>query len=529
LDFVAVGQMSETQSVNGSTTATNSTFYKVIPQRVGLYTIPAPTAASQPLVLRVGPGSSATGSALSDSSAAALPAVSAIGLVAGAARMTPDGSAFVRVAVPKHRLYVGESTPVEIQVGVRRGMVASLNGPPSLNGDAFTLNKLASQPAQVEEIINGNPFTVFTWRSVLAAVKPGALSLTMETPITVRMQTGGIAPRDMPGGSSLGDIFNDPLFQNFFGGTSEKDITVSSAPVEFNVLALPTQDRPASFTGAVGTFTVRSELSATTVTAGDPVTLRMQVTGTGNFDRVNSTMLGSLDHWKTYQPTARFDPADSGGYRGEKVFEQPLIATESGAQTLPGVAFSYFDPDAQRFETVQTPGLSVAVAPAAAGSGVASAMASAAPPDSGAVAALPAATPQVGLRPDHVPTGAVLSSLVPPYFRPRFLTLPFAISLAFAGSWLWMRRPAGHPVNSAGAVEKQLERMRRAAAAGDVPLFLDSARAAMRQGSTAEDIDSRALLALADEARYSGFPPDRIDFQKWTRTVQRALKERATA
>ena len=45
-------------------------------------------------------------------------------------------------------------------------------------------------------------------------------------------------------------------------------------------------------------------------------TLRMHVTGTGNFDRVESSGLGSDGPWKTYEPKATFNPADPTGYRG---------------------------------------------------------------------------------------------------------------------------------------------------------------------------------------------------------------------
>ena len=67
--------------------------------------------------------------------------------------------------------------------------MASLNGLPTLNGDAFMLNKLSSKPEQTQEMVGGTPYTVLTWHSVLAAVKPGDFSLTVETPLTVQMRT----------------------------------------------------------------------------------------------------------------------------------------------------------------------------------------------------------------------------------------------------------------------------------------------------------------------------------------------------
>ena len=75
--------------------------------------------------------------------------------------MSADGSAFVRLSVPKREVYVGESVPVTIEVGMRAGFVTSLNGLPTLAGsDDFTLNNLSRQPERNEQTIDGKPFTL---------------------------------------------------------------------------------------------------------------------------------------------------------------------------------------------------------------------------------------------------------------------------------------------------------------------------------------------------------------------------------
>ena len=208
--------------------------------------------------------------------------------------------------------------PVDIQVGLRAGLVASITGLPTLNGDAFMLNKLSSQPEQAQESMDGQPFTVLTWHSALAVVKPGEFSLTVETPLTVRMRTAPQRRAHLPQGMFGDSMIDDSFFQDFFGGTTEKEITVASQAEALKVLPLPTEGRPAAFDGAVGKFEVASELSAAQSAAGDPLTLRLKVTGAGSFDRVNSAMLGEVDGWKTCKPAAKFEPADTAGYSGEK-------------------------------------------------------------------------------------------------------------------------------------------------------------------------------------------------------------------
>ena len=68
---------------------------------------------------------------------------------------------------------MGESVPVDIEVGVRPGIVTSLNGLPTLKGGDFTLNNLSKQPERREQVIEGSPFVVMTWHSVARGGEAG--------------------------------------------------------------------------------------------------------------------------------------------------------------------------------------------------------------------------------------------------------------------------------------------------------------------------------------------------------------------
>jgi len=550
LEFVAAGQSSQSQSINGVATSTTSVTYEVIPQRAGTFTIPALSRGSQPVVLHVQPGNGRNGAAAKNSGASSLLPPATGGLSAGETRLTQDGSAFVRLRLPRRELYVGETIPVDIQVGLRPGLEASLEGLPTLNGDAFTLNKLTPQPEQTQEVVAGKPYTVLIWHSALAAVKPGDFSLTVETPLTVRMRTVPQRRARMPRGASddslFEDVFNDSFFQSFFGGTAEKQITLASEPDGIKVLALPTGGRPAGFAGAVGKFEVGSEISAAKTAAGDPLTLRLKVTGTGNFDRVNSTMLGEVGGWKTYKPTAKFEPADSAGYSGEKHFEQAVIPIQTGRQIVPGLAFSFFNPDTRQYETKLTAPLSVEVSTAPAGSlATATASASNASP-------IPAPKPpRDGLCPDHVETGSTVATLRPLYFQTWFVGSQSALVLCFAGGLIFLRRRE-HRMNDAdgarrrvasSAIASCLAEMDAASIAGDAVRFFQCARAALQQrlaarwhvvpaSITIAEIDARLngdgaemrrLFALADQAAYSGQHLGAGDFQQWKETVRGQL------
>jgi hypothetical protein len=272
----------------------------------------------------------------------------------------------------------------------------------------------------------------------------------------------------------------------------------------------------------------------------------MRITGSGNFDRVDSTMLDHVDQWKTYPPKSSFNTSDPIGFGGMKTFEQPVIASKPGAQELPGLSFSYFDPNTRRYETARTAPLSVSISPSLADSLT--------PPQS-AGSAGPENRYTAGLRPDHADMATPLSSLIPPYLQPRFLGIPSFMVLAFAAGWVGARRRLGlresEPASdrpSSRAVKRVLAQMQAAARTGNAALFFDSARTALQtllatrwqiepEDVTTAEVEARVgaqadvhrLFALADESKYSGRELNATDFARWLRIVRQLLtNERST-
>ncbi len=537
LEFRVVGTSHRFQLINGMAIESTSTIIRVTPEEAGVFTIPGPTPSSPALVLRVtaGGGSSSFGNATAPGPTPLFPGA---GTNAGASglHLTPDGSAFVHLEIPRHEIFVGESVPVEIQVGMRDGFVESLNGLPKLNSADFTLNNLSRQPERGPRLIDGKPFTVYTWHSLLAAVKPGTYSLAFEAPLTVRMRTRPLRE------SMLDDLLGDPFLQNIFGATVQKNIDVQSPATAMSVLPLPTQGRPSDFGGAVGSFKISTDISSTKTAAGDPLTLRMHVSGTGNFDRVESSMLGGSAEWKAYDPKASFNATDPLGFRGEKIFEQPIIASQAGTHTVPPLSFNYFDPTTRHYETARSLPLEVAVAPAA------NADTNVAP----AIAGTPADQSHGGLRPDHAVTEARVASLIPPYFQPVFAGCASGLALLFVGGWTLLRRRERQRNDlererervRAQLTRALLEKMAAAAAGGDTAVYFSSARSALQQALSArwqmapelitiadvetrlegaDRVDVRQIFALADEANYSGTDLEAADFEHWTQVVRRNL------
>jgi hypothetical protein len=543
LQFEIIGHTRQIEIINGTTLPSTSIVVRVTPQMAGIFSIPGVTPKSQPLVLQVNalPGS-AGAPRLSGSQAPRPPPILSGASIPKGVHLSEDGSAYVKLSAPRREVYVGESIPVEIEVGMRSGFVTSLNGLPKLTGDDFTLNYLSHQPERSEKMIDGQAFVLLTWRSVLSVVKPGSFPLSAEVPLTVKIRT---RPRRE---SALDDQFGDPFWQNFFGASVPKDINVQSPAQELKVLALPAEGRPADFHGAIGSFAIESDVAPAKADVGDPLTLTMRVVGSGNFDRVDSPMLDHLEHWKTYPPKSTFNTNDPLKHKGEKVFEQPLIASQPGAQTVPPLSFSYFDPSTKRYETAHSAPLRVTISPSLADSTLTAQQVAA----SGASTAANKAAE--GLKPDHGAADGMVGSLIPLYLQPRFLAIPSLLAMAIAGGWLAVRR-RGNPTGRVSARnrfvakwnQRVLTQMEAAARAGNAAVFFNAARDALQQtlavrwqvepeevtaaevrARLGDDPDIEQLFALADESKYSNHDLRTADFARWLHVVRQRLSDDPT-
>jgi hypothetical protein len=404
LSFEVLGHSRAMEFVGGTASETSSLIIRVTPQIAGIFSIPGLTPKSQPLILEVDKDRNSGQLPLTlDGKEPRPPPPAPKAANAAGIHFVADGSAFVQLKMPKRGVYVGESVPVDIIVGVRPGLVTALNGLPTIKGGDFTLNNLSRQPERREEILDDKPFLTMTWHSVLAAVKPGDFSLTVETPLTVKISN---RPSE---DAAFANLLGGPFLQNFYNGIVPREMNVESLPTDLHVLPLPTAGRPADFSGAVGEFKISSDVAPAQAAAGDPLTLRMHVSGAGNFDRVDSPMLDHIDHWKTYPPKSSFTAGDLVGYKGEKTFEQPLIASQTGEQTIPGLSFSYFDPETRQYQRAETAPIKVDIATSLADR---SFKAPASAQNAGGAAAAGAAHPgaaadrgMAGLKADHALTG----------------------------------------------------------------------------------------------------------------------------
>ena len=212
-----------------------------------------------------------------------------------------------------------------------------------------------------------------TFKTAIAAARAGKFEIG---PVKAKAQVVVPRRRNAPRSRSpydlfdLDDPFSDPFFSNPFAQFGERrDIQISSEPVALEVKPLP-PNAPPSFSGAIGSFTMATDAKPKSVQVGDPITVTTTISGRGNFDRVNAPLLEDDRGWHKYPPSSKFKQDDEVGISGTKTFET-VVSPNENKQSLPVLAFSYFDPAKEQYVTLHSESMAITVQGGAAAPAVA--------------------------------------------------------------------------------------------------------------------------------------------------------------
>jgi len=132
-------------------------------------------------------------------------------------------------------------------------------------------------------------------------------------------------------------------------------VTRRSEQLSVEVLPLPQAGQPKDFAEPnVGRYDIAAALDRHEVAAGDAVTLKIVIRGSGNLQQLVAPKLGKLDGLKVYEPKVSVDLDKTNELQGEKVVEYLLLPTRSGKLTIPSLTLQYFDPGKQRYRSAST-------------------------------------------------------------------------------------------------------------------------------------------------------------------------------
>ncbi|MBU4304715.1 MAG: BatD family protein [Candidatus Omnitrophica bacterium] len=263
-----------------------------------------------------------------------------------------DGKIFMSLSAKKTQVYLNERISVTLKLYVNQLTVRDIQYP-AFEGEGYTKEEFSS-PRQYREQMNGRFYDVVEFNTEISPTREGEIVVG---PANLQCKIVGKKERRNRG-FGLNDFFDDSVFGDFFGRTQLFSMEVKSAEAVIKVLPLPEEQRPAEFSGAVGDFQMKVQSAPLEVRAGDPITLTMTISGTGNFDSVQSPVLASAEGFKAYSPQLQ----EKGN---EKVFEQVIIPQEEIIERIPAINFAFFNPDEKRYVVLNQGAVPIKVLPAA--------------------------------------------------------------------------------------------------------------------------------------------------------------------
>ena len=346
VQVIAAGSSQATQVINGRVSRTSTRTYRVecTPKKAGTLDLPTVEVRSGGKVWSSKPGK-ATITARDDSS-----------LLRLEVRANPTQPWVGQPTDVTLRILVRPLDTVQARSAVGAGLLWKILDVQRSRFGSFTdtlvsLSKNRMLPEGREEVIDGKGWLVY---EIDAQVTP-----------------------DAPGPVSVGDVhvvLNYPFglraSQDFFGDTQlvatrQRPVDASVSATVAQAAALPDKGRPGSFRGAVGRFSVEATAKPTQVSAGDPITLTLNITTLGADAEQLKTLQPPPIDTNALGPLFRV-PSDplAGTVRGSvKSFTQTVRPTSPDVTAIPPIEFSFFDPQRGAYETVRSKPIAISVSP----------------------------------------------------------------------------------------------------------------------------------------------------------------------
>jgi hypothetical protein len=272
----------------------------------------------------------------------------------------------LRVELEKSTLYVGEPVPLTVTWYIGKDVegfdftypladdprfyLAALE-PPGINQRNAIQIPLAGKTVigkKGQGTLDGRQLVTVSFSQIFIPKQAGVFTLPQIT-VSARALVGY---RQQQSRDPFADFFDRDFFGRGRRGVYETIVTPSNE-VQIEVLPLPDNGRPSSFSGLVGDYSLVAEAAPTEVSVGDPITLKVMVTGPEYLDNVELPLL------QEQEPLVRDfkipDEMSAGEVQGRvKVFTQTIRAKYSDVKEIPALSLSYFNPETGKYAMART-------------------------------------------------------------------------------------------------------------------------------------------------------------------------------
>lgn len=252
-----------------------------------------------------------------------------------------SNDAFIRAIISKNGVYEQEGFTVTFRLYSVYGQIYFETAEfPEFDG--FMSEEIpiqSNQQLKLERYNNRNYYTADIKKSLLFPQRSGKITIPsgkLETVFTV------------PSGKKV---------STFFGAQevmAEVKKTLNTNPVTVDVKPLP-EGKPLNFSNAVGSFSFNSTINTKETRANEPITITLEISGTGNSKLIQNPEIIFPTNFETYDPTINNDlQVSANGLTGKKTIEYLAIPRYEGKYVVPAIEFSYFDINSKTYKTLRS-------------------------------------------------------------------------------------------------------------------------------------------------------------------------------
>jgi hypothetical protein len=321
-DFLIVGgpfQSQQTQIINGAMSFQSEVSYQLIAKSEGSFKIGPATLNSKQGTLKSN--------------------ILTIKVKAGAVKENrknqQDKDGFqVDIITSQKEVYVGEPF-VMILRAYWTNQVRNLDMVQTPNFEGVLQNNLEFKQQQRREIIDGKRVVVLDFdKKLLTPTQPGTLE-GQDLKVSGQVQ--------VPTGQR--DLFGRQLMTY-----TNKIATAKIPAVKIKPLPSP---KPEGFNGAVGKLDLSRELSRKEINGDESITIRIKISGTGNFNTISVPELIPPQGFDIYDPKFNENiKYTASGVRGFKELEYLLVPKFKGEFIVPEMRWTFFNTKTGTYEEV---------------------------------------------------------------------------------------------------------------------------------------------------------------------------------
>lgn len=332
------------QMVNGHTSSSSSVTYTytLYAGKNGTYTIPAAhvriggrSIASRAVKITV------SGSARNASNSPKMHDDNGEPQMRAAGSAISGNDLFIKVSANKRRVHEQEPVLLTYKVYTTVDLTQLEGKMPDLTGFHTQEVPLPQQKSFHVERVNGKAYRCVTWSQyVMYPQMTGKLQIPSITFKGIVVQQNRSV---------------DP-FEAFFNGGSgyvevKRNIIAPSVAIQVD----PLPKRPANFSGGVGKFNISAQLNKKEVKAGNPISLRVVVGGSGNLKLIKQpTVVFPKDFDKYDAKITDKTKLTANGVEGNMIYDFLAVPRNQGKYTIPSVQLTYYDTDANQYKTIKT-------------------------------------------------------------------------------------------------------------------------------------------------------------------------------